>query len=436
MGRIVDPEKVSQVITQAVDLAQPKKISGKSLVIGLPEDQAFMKIIEMPSQLKDKELTTVLEHQWENFLPIPASQVYYDVVSLKTPGATRTSATQRVLVVAYPKEIITSILETTNLLGWTPVKFMPLSFGMAQLFSVPNTGPTMVLGTSTGQDLSIAIVHNTVTHFSTTIHTAITDTKCYRQLENIRTYYEKNIASPGEKIAQIVILPSAYSDAMSKQIESFLLPTTVAPIEKALYINNPQQNFAVYIPLVGLLSSPVPLVLMPTEILDATETTRQIGLLQSMILGSVVILGVITYLTIAFYGAIGFYQRHQTAYPDAIKERATRETTSLAESVTQFNQRVERLLKAKQERHLTTGEVSSILATTLNNSKVTIRDISYSADKSTYTIKGSLLSSDDLGSLTEALKKEAVLKGAAITNEKSATPNDFTLFVTLQKAAS
>lgn len=436
MGHIIDPEKVSLIITQAAALARPRKIIGRELVIGLPEDQAFMKIIEMPSQLKDKELTAVLEHQWENFLPIPASQVYYDVVSLRTPRATRTSPTQRVLVVAYPKEIITSLLKVTSRLGWTAVKFMPLSFGMAALFSQPNTGPTLVLGTSTGQDLSVAVVHNNVTHFSTTIHAAITDAKCYRQLANIRTYYEKNIAGPGEKLAQIMILPSGYSEAIGKQVGAFLSPTTVAPIDKSLFLNNPQQNFAVYIPLLGLLSSKVPLVLMPTETLNVAEASRQLGLMQSISIGSIVILGVITYLSIVFYGALGFHGRHQTHYSTAVKERASRETVELSESVNQFNDRVDRLVRAKQSRHLTAQEINTLLVVTKTKPTVTVKEVNYSSDTLTYTIKGTTTSNEDLTSLIETLKQSPALPKVTITSERPNTATEFTIFITLPRRSA
>ncbi len=78
---------------------------GKYLVVSLPEEKVFLRILELPGALKKEELSEALKYELEANIPMSLDEVYYDYEILPgPPGSTH----QDIMVNAAPKRIVDS----------------------------------------------------------------------------------------------------------------------------------------------------------------------------------------------------------------------------------------------------------------------------------------------------------------------------------------
>jgi type IV pilus assembly protein PilM len=105
-GRIVEKEKVAQLIKSAVKKAGPKKINTSKVVCSLPESKAFLRKINIP-QMELKEAHEAVKWEIEASIPLTCEQVYYDWQFLDI-----SEGKQNILTAAVSKEIVDEVIET------------------------------------------------------------------------------------------------------------------------------------------------------------------------------------------------------------------------------------------------------------------------------------------------------------------------------------
>jgi type IV pilus assembly protein PilM len=108
-----DFEAIAYVIKQLV-----KETGAKSdrVNIALPESQVFTRVIEVP-QLSNRELTSAIQWEAEQYIPLPLDQVNMDFTILRD-AKTTTTGKMEVLLIAAPKVLIErymTILELADL---------------------------------------------------------------------------------------------------------------------------------------------------------------------------------------------------------------------------------------------------------------------------------------------------------------------------------
>lgn len=77
----------------------------KYVVVSLPEEKAFLRVIELPLALKDKELEAALKFEVESNLPLSLDEIYYDYEIISTNIE---AGHHDIMVQAVPKKIADS----------------------------------------------------------------------------------------------------------------------------------------------------------------------------------------------------------------------------------------------------------------------------------------------------------------------------------------
>jgi len=104
-GVVKDEESLSKIIKETVDKAKGEKIRTKYVVCSLPEEKAFLQVIQMPL-MKKEELREAVYFEAENYIPLPLDQVYLDFQTIK-PIVNHLDHFD-VLIAALPKKIVDS----------------------------------------------------------------------------------------------------------------------------------------------------------------------------------------------------------------------------------------------------------------------------------------------------------------------------------------
>lgn len=131
---IKDKQKIAEAIVEAMKQARPHPISARMVSSALPESLVFTKSIDLP-QMKTEEINKAVPYQAGEFLPIPPNEMYLDwhiVGSL--PGEKSVD----VLLVATPKTIVNSLVETVKLAGLELVSLETKPVAATRALIAPN----------------------------------------------------------------------------------------------------------------------------------------------------------------------------------------------------------------------------------------------------------------------------------------------------------
>ena len=117
-GEIKDEKKLVEIIKEAISKAKGEKIKTKYVVASLPEEKAFLQVIQMPL-MKKEELEKAIWFEAENYIPLPLDQMYLDFQVVK-PVVNHLDHFD-VLIVALPKEIVDSYVSCLKKANLIPV---------------------------------------------------------------------------------------------------------------------------------------------------------------------------------------------------------------------------------------------------------------------------------------------------------------------------
>jgi type IV pilus assembly protein PilM len=112
----IELESVAYVIKQLIKEAG---IRTKSVNVALPESQVFTRVIEVP-QLSSRELSSAIQWEAEQYIPLPLDQVNMDFTILRD-GKQTTSGKMEVLLVAAPKALIERYMTILDMADLEPV---------------------------------------------------------------------------------------------------------------------------------------------------------------------------------------------------------------------------------------------------------------------------------------------------------------------------
>ncbi len=128
----------------------------RSVQIALPESKVFTRVIEVPP-LSDRELSSAIKWEAEQYIPMPLDDVNLDYTILRTAAETGTNKME-VLLVAAPKALLDKYLGILELAELTPLgaetEIIATSRALAR--SLPNVKSILIvaMGAQT-TDLSI-----------------------------------------------------------------------------------------------------------------------------------------------------------------------------------------------------------------------------------------------------------------------------------------
>lgn len=76
-GEIKDEESLVKIIKDALTKIKGEKLATEYVVASLPEEKAFLQVIQMPC-LSEEDLKSAVIYEAENYIPLPIEEVYLD----------------------------------------------------------------------------------------------------------------------------------------------------------------------------------------------------------------------------------------------------------------------------------------------------------------------------------------------------------------------
>jgi type IV pilus assembly protein PilM len=117
-GEIKDEEKLAEIIKEAIKKVKREKLKTKYVIASLPEEKAFLQVIQMP-KMAEEDLKSAVVYEAENYIPLPIEQVYLD--SQIVPPVYNHLDHFDVLIAALPKKIIDPYLSSLKKAGLQPL---------------------------------------------------------------------------------------------------------------------------------------------------------------------------------------------------------------------------------------------------------------------------------------------------------------------------
>jgi len=116
-GEIKDKDALIRIIRDSVQKIKGKRIETDYVIASLPEEQAFLQVIEMP-RLEEQELKEAVKYEAENYIPFPVEEVYLDFQVVGPASGNQDSLD--VLIGALPKNTVDSYVEVIKKAGLKP----------------------------------------------------------------------------------------------------------------------------------------------------------------------------------------------------------------------------------------------------------------------------------------------------------------------------
>ncbi len=160
-----DTEAVAVAIRQ---LMKDTGTKSRQVTIALPESKVFTRVIEVP-QLSQRELSSAIKWEAEQYIPLPLDQVNVDYTVLREAKDTGTNKME-VLLVAAPKSLVDRYLTIVELADLTAAgaetEIIATSRAIAR--SIPNVKTVMVVSLG-AQTIDIAVLKSGVLAFTRSV---------------------------------------------------------------------------------------------------------------------------------------------------------------------------------------------------------------------------------------------------------------------------
>lgn len=144
-------------------------VTNREVAIALPESQVITRVLEDVPQLSARELTSAIQWEAEQYIPLPLAQVNVDFTILRDAKQTGTNKME-VLLVAAPKVLIEKYVHILELADVTIVgaETEIIAASRALVRTVPTVKTVMVVSLG-AQTTDLAILHAGVLAFTRSI---------------------------------------------------------------------------------------------------------------------------------------------------------------------------------------------------------------------------------------------------------------------------
>ena len=157
-----DTEAIAQAVKRLIKETGAKS---KEVHIALPESKVFTRVIEVPA-LSPRELTSAIQWEAEQYIPLPLDQVNLDYTVLREAKDTGTNKME-VLLVAAPKTLLDKYLSILELVELPAVAAETEIIATSRAISRSITNVRSVMLVSMGaQTTDIAIIKNGILAFT------------------------------------------------------------------------------------------------------------------------------------------------------------------------------------------------------------------------------------------------------------------------------
>jgi len=143
-GEIKDEEKLAETIKGAIKKVKGERIKTKYVVASLPEEKAFLQVIQMP-RMPEEDLKSAVIYEAENYIPLPIEQVYLDS-QIVSPVYNHLDHFD-VLLAALPKKTVDPYLASLKKAGLQPkaLEIESLAIARAVIKDEVATSPILLI---------------------------------------------------------------------------------------------------------------------------------------------------------------------------------------------------------------------------------------------------------------------------------------------------
>jgi len=143
-GEIKDEKALAEIIKDALTKVKGEKLKTKYVVASLPEEKAFLQVIQMP-RMPREDLKSAIIYEAENYIPLPIEEVYLDS-QIVLPVYNHLDHFD-VLIAALSKKTIDPYLSCLKLAGLKPktLEIESLSIARALIKGELTTSPILLI---------------------------------------------------------------------------------------------------------------------------------------------------------------------------------------------------------------------------------------------------------------------------------------------------
>jgi type IV pilus assembly protein PilM len=159
-GEIKKKEELKNILKDSF-----KNIDIKYVISSLPEERAFLRVIELP-QMDPRNIRASLEAQLEEYIPLAVKDAIFDFEVLSN---SKHRKTLDIVIVAFPREIVFSYKEVLVKAGLKPLIFELESWALARGLLKENDNTTKMIIDFGRTRVSFAIICKNKVQFTSTI---------------------------------------------------------------------------------------------------------------------------------------------------------------------------------------------------------------------------------------------------------------------------
>jgi type IV pilus assembly protein PilM len=143
-GEIKNEKALVKIINQALIKIKREKLKTKYVIASLPEEKAFLQVIQMP-RMSEEDLRSAVVYEAENYIPMPIEEVYLD--SQIIPPVYNHLDHFDVLIAALPRKIVDSYLSCLKGAGLKPLalEIESLAITRALIKNERTTSPVLLI---------------------------------------------------------------------------------------------------------------------------------------------------------------------------------------------------------------------------------------------------------------------------------------------------
>ncbi|MBI4084311.1 MAG: type IV pilus assembly protein PilM [Candidatus Levybacteria bacterium] len=160
-----DQEQMAQVIS---DLISEAKVPSRLVNLALSDGQVFTKVIDMPV-LSDKELSSAVYWEAEQYIPAPLSTITIDWMVLRRDVKMQSGLKMQVLLVAAPTELLKRYQKIVELAGFSVASVETEILAVVRSVLTGSTFPTSIVMNIGSLNTALAIVQNGMVIFTYSI---------------------------------------------------------------------------------------------------------------------------------------------------------------------------------------------------------------------------------------------------------------------------
>jgi len=158
-GEIKNEKALVKIIREAIAKVKGKKLRIKYVIASLPEEKAFLQVIQMP-RLSEEDLKSAVIYEAENYIPLPIEEVYldsqivppaYNQLPEHSEGWRRTNVLRPdhfdVLIAALPKKTVDPYISCLKKANLKPIslEIESLAISRALIKNETTTSPLLLI---------------------------------------------------------------------------------------------------------------------------------------------------------------------------------------------------------------------------------------------------------------------------------------------------